>query len=130
MTVTRSEYPETIDDRLPTEETAQTIASDKVEGTPVYDAQGDKIGKIHNFMVDKRSGEVVYAVMSFGGVFGMGESYRPLPWSVLRYDEKLDGYVVGIDMDRIRQGPSYEAGGEPAFDQRYHGTVYGYYGLI
>ena len=130
MTVTRSEYPESIEDRLPVEETEQTIASNKVEGTPVYDAHGERIGKIHNFMVDKQSGRVVYAVMSFGGLLGMGASYRPLPWSVLRYDEKLDGYVVGIDMDTIRNGPSYEAGGEPRFDQGYYGTVYGYYGLI
>lgn len=130
MTVTRSEYPESIEDRLPIEETAEAIASDKVEGTAVYDAHGARIGRIHNFMVDKRSGQVLYAVMSFGGLLGMGESYRPLPWAVLRYDEKLDGYVVGIDMDRIRNGPSYDAGAEPRYDRLYYGTVYGHYGLI
>jgi hypothetical protein len=130
VTVTRSEYPESIEDRLPIEETDQTIASDKVEGTAVYDANGDRIGKLHNFMVDKRFGKVVYAVMSFGGLLGLGESYRPLPWSVLRYDEKLEGYVVGIDMDMIRSGPSYAAGSEPRFDQGYYGSVYGHYGLI
>ena len=60
--------------------TGNLIASDRVEGTAVYDRAGERLGTVHNFMVDKRSGQVAYAVMSFGGFLGMGESYHPLPW--------------------------------------------------
>jgi hypothetical protein len=129
MTATRPDFPESIEDRLPTEETADLIASDKVEGTAVFDGKGDKIGTIENFMVDKRSGQVVYAVMSFGGFLGMGEKHHPLPWKVLRYDEKLGGFSVGLDMDKIKHGPSYDRGREPAFNAAYYGSVYGYYGI-
>ncbi|MDB5685200.1 MAG: photosystem reaction center subunit [Sphingomonas bacterium] len=127
MTVTRSEYPENIGDRLPTEETQDTIASNKVEGTAVYDGSGAKIGHVHNFMVEKRSGQVLYAVLAFGGFLGMGERYHPLPWSVLRYDEKLGGYVVGLSPDALRNGPSYARGEDPVFNQTYGAGVYGYY---
>jgi PRC-barrel domain len=68
------------------EETDRLIASDKVEGTAVYNRQGERLGTVHNFMVDKSTGRVAYAVMSFGGFLGMGESYHPLPWRVLTYD--------------------------------------------
>ena len=68
------------------DETHRLIASNKVEGTAVYNRQGEKLGSVYNFMVDKRSGKVEYAVMSFGGFLGMGDSYHPLPWSVLTYD--------------------------------------------
>jgi sporulation protein YlmC with PRC-barrel domain len=129
MTATRPEFPESIEDRLPTEETAELIASDKVEGTAVFDGRGEKIGHVHNFMVDKRSGQVVYAVMSFGGFLGIGEKYHPLPWKVLRYDEKLGGYEVGLDMGKIKEGPSYDRGREPVYDRAYYGAVYGYYGI-
>src|SRR3546814_10779129 len=93
------EYPEKISDALPIEETDRTIASDKVEGTAVYDLDGERLGHIHNFMIDKHSGEVLYAVMSFGGFLGIGEHYHPLPWKVLKYDEERGGYVVGINKD-------------------------------
>ena len=64
-------------------ETHSLIASDKVEGTPVRRTSGDKIGTIERVMIDKRSGKVAYAVMSFGGFMGLGEEYYTLPWGVL-----------------------------------------------
>lgn len=129
MTVRRSEYPESIEDRLPMEETDRTISSSKVEGTTVYNADGERLGDVRNFMVDKYSGQVLYVVMSFGGFFGIGERYHALPWSVLRYDEKLGGYVVGLKNEVLREGPSFGAHDEPVFDRAYGTSVYGYYGV-
>jgi hypothetical protein len=60
-------------------ETLALIASDKVEGTPVYRSNGEKIGHIDNVMIDKRSGKVAYAVLSFGGFLGLGQDHNPLP---------------------------------------------------
>jgi sporulation protein YlmC with PRC-barrel domain len=68
---------------LDTRETARLIASDKVEGTPVYRSNGERVGQIERIMIDKISGKVAYAVMSFGGFMGIGEDYYPLPWSLL-----------------------------------------------
>jgi hypothetical protein len=62
-----------------TNETRDLIASDKVEGTAVYNGTGDRLGTVYNFMVDKHSGQVAYAVLSFGGFLRMGSSYHPLP---------------------------------------------------
>jgi hypothetical protein len=60
-------------------ETESLIGSDKVEGIAVYRADGTKIGRIQRVMIDKVSGKVGYAVMSFGGFMGIGENYYPLP---------------------------------------------------
>ena len=60
-------------------ETDRLIASDKVEGTAVYDRQSNHLGSVYNVMIDKFSGQVAYAVMSFGGFLGIGERYHPLP---------------------------------------------------
>jgi sporulation protein YlmC with PRC-barrel domain len=77
-------------------ETHSLIASDKVEGTAVYRSNGEKIGAIERVMIDKSSGKVPYAVMSFGGFLGMGADYYPVPWAMLKCDPRMDGYVVDI----------------------------------
>jgi sporulation protein YlmC with PRC-barrel domain len=111
------------------DETRRLIASTKVEGTAVYTRQGEKLGTVYNFMVDKRSGQVEYAVMSFGGFLGLGDSYHPLPWKVLKYDTRQGGYVVDLDKKMLEGAPSYESGREPRYDRAYDEEVYGYYGL-
>ena len=95
-------------DTLAKDETYSCIAADKVEGTAVYDANGDKLGSIHNVMIDKRSGRVVYAVMSFGGFLDMGEKHHPLPWSTLKYDKSKEGYVVNLDKAVLEKAPTYD----------------------
>ena len=77
-------------------ETGSLIGSDKVEGTAVYGANDTKIGSIERVMIDKMSGKVSYAVLSFGGFLGVGDDHYPLPWQSLKYDTNLGGYVTGI----------------------------------
>ena len=88
-------------------ETSNLIASDKVEGTPVYRLNGDNIGQIERVMIDKISGKVAYAVMSFGGFLGIGGDYYPLPWSVLTYNPTLGGYEVEITDQQLKGAPKY-----------------------
>jgi hypothetical protein len=83
------------------EETARLIASDMVEGTAVYNRQGERLGTVHNFIIDKSSGQVAYAVMSFGGFLGVGQSYHPLPWKMLNYHTRRGGFVVDIDRSKL-----------------------------
>ena len=97
---------------IPMDETRKLIASNKVEGTPVYDRHGDKLGTIHNFMVDKRKGNVVYAVLKHGGGFmGLNERYYPLEWDQLTYDTKLDGYHVEMTEDDLESFGSFDSDG-------------------
>lgn len=110
-------------------ETNRLIASNKVEGTAVYDPNGEKIGSVYNFMVDKTSGKVSYAVMSFGGFLGIGESYHPLPWDTLKYDTGLGGYLVNVTRDQLEGGPSYTRDDDPWTDPEYGRRVHGHYGL-
>lgn len=104
--------------QAPCDETATLIASDKVEGTKVFDVDGRKLGRIENFMVGKRTGRVEYAVMSFGGILGIGEKYYPLPWDQLRYDEDLNGYVVDMDKGRLENAPWFDKTDPSPFAER------------
>jgi hypothetical protein len=113
-----------------TDETDRLISSDKAVGTAVYNRQGEHLGSVDNLMIDKYSGQVAYAVMSFGGFLGMGESYHPLPWRTLTYDTRKGGYVVDIDRRRLETAPSYTSSTTPNWSDRTYGhRVDDFYGV-
>jgi hypothetical protein len=112
-----------------TDETSTLISSDKVEGTAVYNRAGEKLGSIHTLMIDKTSGKVAYAVMSFGGFLGIGDRYHPLPWSVLDYETSQGGYVVDLDRSKLEGAPTYGTSETPNWSDRSWGQqVHDYYG--
>jgi PRC-barrel domain len=90
---------------------------------------GEKLGSVYDVMLNKATGQVAYAIMSFGGFLGMGESYHPLPWRALSYDTRQDGYVVDIDRGRLEGAPNYTASDAPNWSDRAYGqSVDRYYG--
>src|ERR1700726_1558971 len=90
--------------------TSSLIASYRVEGTAVYDAHGKRIGKVERLVIDKASGCVAYAVLSFGGFLGIGADHYPIPWLMLDYDEKLGGCRVDITEEQLKNAPKIEQG--------------------
>ena len=107
---------------------SDVISSERVEGTNVYNVAGDKLGTIADLMIDKVSGQVRYAVMEFGGFFGLGTDRYPVPWSMLKYDTSRDGYVVPLDKSRLEGAPRY-SDDVPDYDDAYRINVDKYYGL-
>lgn len=83
------------------------ISTGDVEGTTVHDMRGRQIGAIDHLMIDKASGRVSYAVMNFGGFLGMGQGHHPLPWSALKYDPSVGGYVTGITEAQLKDAPAF-----------------------
>jgi len=117
-----------MDRKIAEEETSTLIAADKVEGTSVYNRTGDKLGTVKTVMIDKKSGKVAYAVMSFGGFLGMGQDVHPLPWSVLTYDTDEGGYVVDLDKQTLEKAPRIGANDNVDWaDQAWGRRVHDYY---
>ncbi len=111
-------------------ETVSLIGSDKVEGTPVYRSSGEHVGQIERVMIDKMSGKVAYAVMSFGGFMGIGQDFYPLPWSLLTYNPRLEGYEVNISEQQLKGAPKYSKHENWDWTNRSRAqSVYDYYGV-
>ena len=89
-----------------TRETSSLIGSDKVEGTAVYGTDQNKIGTVQRVMIDKLSGKVAYAVISFGGFLGVGEDYYPVPWSTLKY---IPIWAATSPAYSLKGAPSYSS---------------------
>jgi hypothetical protein len=122
---TMTSTPTNVDNRR---ETRSLIGSDKVEGTAVYGADDQRIGSVQRVMIDKMSGKVAYAVVSFGGFLGIGEDYYPLPWPQLKYDVNLGGYRVGVTEDRLRGAPHFTQYNDWDWNDRANDRrVYDYY---
>src|SRR5580658_5324919 len=111
-----------------TDETLNLISADKVVGTAVYNRMGESLGSVYGLMLNKLNGRVAYAIMSFGGFLGMGESYHPLPWHVLTYDPKMAAYVVDLDRDRLANAPKYTRANEPDWTT-YPADIDAYYAI-
>ena len=106
------------------------IASDRVEGTSVYRSNGNKIGRIERLMIEKVSGKVAYAVMTFGGFLGIGEEHYPLPWSLLQYNAKLEGYEVDLDEKGLKDAPKYDKDHDRDWgDRSKHENIHEHYGV-
>lgn len=116
-------------DGVAVNETDRLISSDKVEGAAVYNRAADRLGSVYTVMIDKVSGQVAYAVMSFGGFLGIGERYHPLPWKALTYDTNLDGYVVDVSHEQLERAPSYARDEAPWATPGYGRSVSDYYGM-
>ncbi|MBA3477819.1 MAG: PRC-barrel domain-containing protein [Lautropia sp.] len=93
-----------------TKASPRLISSSKVQGTEVYGASGDHVGEIDHLMIERVSGRVAYAVMSFGGILGMGKAFYPIPWNALKYDTALDGYRTDVTRDQVESAPAYTGG--------------------
>ncbi|GAB0116010.1 PRC-barrel domain-containing protein [Acidisoma sp. 7E03] len=117
-----------IDDPRDTDGTK--IAASRVNGTAVYDGAGEKLGTVHDVILDKATGQADYAIMSFGGFLGIGDRYHPLPWNQLRYDTHLGGYVVDADRTRLDAAPTYEAAELDSWGGRHASSVDDYYGVM
>lgn len=84
------------------------ILASRVEHTPAYNQAGEQIGHIADLSIDRRSGQVVYALMSFGGFLGIGKRFHPVPWQMLKYEPGLAGYVVPLSEEDLRGAPHYD----------------------
>jgi hypothetical protein len=109
-------------------DTPNLIASDRVEGTRVYGADGKHIGSIERLILGKRDGRVAYAVLSFGGFMGIGHDHYPLPWEKLSYDTQLDGYRIDLTKEQIEGAPSYADDDDNWYNDNGR-RVYDYYGV-
>lgn len=114
--------------QAPPSRSASLIASDRVEGTAVYRPGGHRLGTIKRVMIDKRRGVVAYAVLSFGGILGLGDDYFPLPWAMLTYNEELGGYCVDISDAQLERAPKMTADLDFG-DRTQQAALYDYYGF-
>ncbi|WP_299814466.1 PRC-barrel domain-containing protein [uncultured Roseibium sp.] len=84
---------------------SSVVNSKDVNGTAVYGIDGEKVGEIDHLIIEKNSGTVTFAVMTFGGFLGLGQDEYPIPWKKLSYDVSKDAFVTDISEEQLKGAP-------------------------
>ena len=100
----------------------QALSLSTLLGNQVVDRSGEEVGRIQELMIDPRSGRVTYAVMSLGGLLGLGEKLFAVPWVSLELDAEKDRFVMDVDRERLRQAPGFDKDDWPNMGDTYWGT--------
>ncbi|UJQ96131.1 PRC-barrel domain-containing protein [Mariluticola halotolerans] len=81
------------------------IKASRAIGTKVKNQSGDTVGQVEDLVLDKTDNTIMFAVVGFGGVFGLGEKYHPIPWASLDYSDEEDAYLVPFTKDQLADAP-------------------------
>ena len=84
------------------------LAAGTLIGDKVVNQQNEDIGKMEELMISTVTGEVSYAVMSFGGILGFGNKFFAVPWNTLRVDEANKRMVINVDKERLKEAPGFD----------------------
>src|SRR5436305_134168 len=104
-------------------------ARDRVHGTVVRRRSGERVGTIQRLMIDKVSGNVAYAILRFGGFFGVGDKHLPIPWERLKFDTTRQAYLVSLTDKELANAPSYASDADFDWgDRKSEGALHSYYG--
>lgn len=105
------------------------MGADTLVGNDVYNRKGDDLGDIQEIMLDMRSGQVGYAVLSFGGFLGVGDKLFAVPWSALTLDTENKRFVLDVDKERLGDAPGFDKDKWPDMaDQSWASGIHSYYG--
>ncbi len=105
------------------------MGADTLLGEDVVNRNDDALGDIKEIMIDMRSGQVAYAVLSFGGILGIGEKLFAVPWQALQLDTVNKRFVLDISKDRLESAPGFDADAWPDMtDVSWATQIHNFYG--
>lgn len=112
------------ENKIPTLLSASTLT-----GTQVENPEGDDLGKIEELMIDLTNGRISYAVLSFGGILGIGDKLFAIPWEALYVDTQKEVIVLDVDKQTLENAPGFDKDNWPdTTDHAWLVDVYTYYG--
>jgi sporulation protein YlmC with PRC-barrel domain len=107
----------------------QVMAADTLIGDDVRNGANEKLGTITDIMIDVPTGRVAYAVMSVGGVLGVGAKLFAIPWSAMALDTHGKCFRLNVAKERFEAAPGFDRDHWPTMaDQRWAEDVHRFYG--
>lgn len=104
------------------------LSSSTITGDSVKNRAGEDLGNIKDLMVDVSSGQIEYAVLSFGGFLGLGDKYFAIPFGQLGVDTANECMILNVDKERLKDAPGFDKDNWPNFaDPKFRDSVDSYY---
>ena len=89
------------------------MGADTLIGDDVYNHDDEQLGDIKEIMLDMRSGRIAYAVLSFGGVLGLGEKLFAVPWEKLTLDTVNKRFLLNVEKSQLKDAPGFDKNNWP-----------------
>lgn len=107
----------------------EVMGADTLIGNDVYNQQEEDLGDIKEIMIDMRTGTVAYAVLSFGGILGLGDKLFAVPWNALVLDTKNKRFILNVDKERLETAPGFDKDAWPDMaDETWMREIHTFYG--
>ena len=107
----------------------RVLSASTLAGDSVRNGAGDNIGKVDEIMIDIPSGKVAYAVLSFGGVLGMGNKLFAVPWDALKVDEDEKCFILNVEKSTLESAPGFDKNNWPDMaDTTWAARIFKHYG--
>jgi sporulation protein YlmC with PRC-barrel domain len=108
---------------------SRVLSASTLNDDDVYNLEGEKLGSIKEIMLDIDTGNVAYAVLSFGGFLSLGEKLFAVPWHALTVDTDNHRLVMDVDEERLKNAPGFDDDHWPDMaDPTWEQTVHAFYG--
>lgn len=105
------------------------LTADTLEGDTVVNPAGEDLGEIKDIMLDVRSGRIAYAVLSSGGILGIGDKLFAIPWSALTLDADRKCFILDVSKERMEKAPGFDKDHWPKMaDLNWATQIHSYYG--
>ena len=105
------------------------MGADTLLGNDVYNKEGESLGDIKEFMIDMDSGKIAYAVLSFGGMLGMGDKLFAVPWAALTLDTVNKRFTLNVRKEVLKDAPGFDKKRWPSMsDKTWASGVHRFYG--
>ena len=105
------------------------MGADTLIGEDVYNQKDEDLGDIKEIMLDMNNGKIAYAVLSYGGVLGMGDKLFAVPWNALTLDTENKRFILNVDKERLESAPGFDKDAWPDMaDPTWQSTIHSYYG--
>jgi len=108
---------------------ARVLSASDMIGFGVRNPQDEDLGKIDDLMIDTAEGRVAYAVLSFGGLLGLGAKQFAIPWDALSIHPNEEYFIMDVPKEKLENAPGYDKDNPPEQASReWLGGVYSHYG--
>ncbi|MCH2546665.1 MAG: PRC-barrel domain-containing protein [Alphaproteobacteria bacterium] len=106
------------------------LSAASIDGDKVKNAKGEDLGNIKDLMINTATGEIQYAVLSFGGFMGMGDKFFAVPWEAFAVDWEDECLTLNVEKDVLKSAPGFDKDNWPNMaDLKFQDQISGHYGI-
>lgn len=106
-----------------------TLSATTIKDTDVKNPDGENLGDIKDIMLNTKTGQIEYYVLSFVGFLGLGDKYFAVPSEAVSFDTEEECAVLNVAKEKLKNAPGFDKDNWPNMaDGNFRRQIHEYYG--